>query len=78
MRGMPHALSEFRTRMGLSKAAIAARAKTSRQTIHRIEALKQMPSMALVRRLVDATDGVLRADDFMPPAKSANGDDGDG
>jgi DNA-binding XRE family transcriptional regulator len=65
---MQHALSEFRSRRGLSKAALAARAKTSRQTIHRIEAREQMPSMALVRRLVDATDGELRADDFMPPA----------
>jgi len=66
---MSHALAEFRTRKGLSKAAIAAKVGISRQSIHRIERGEQTPSLALVRRLVDATDGELRADDFMPPAE---------
>jgi len=63
---MQHALTNFRAKKNLSKAEIARRARTTRQTVHRVEKGEQTPSMDLVRRLIDACDGRLRADDFMP------------
>lgn len=65
-----HPLIEFRAKAKLSRAELALLAETTRQTIHRIEAGEQTPSLALVRRLVSVAQAkgeVLRADDFMPP-----------
>lgn len=67
----PHPLAKFRNKAKLSRAELALLAGTTRQTIHRIEAGEQTPSLALVRRLVSvAADRgqKLRADDFMPAA----------
>lgn len=66
---MAHPLAVFREKSGLSKQEIAARAKTTRQTIHRIESGDQLPSLGLVRRLMDVTG--LRADDFVPAREDA-------
>lgn len=62
---MAHALTKYREDAGLSKAKLAALAGTTRQTIHRIEAGEQTPSLALVRRLLNVTGRKVRADDFM-------------
>lgn len=72
---MTHPLLDFRMKKGLSRRALAALVRTSRQTIHRIENGAQTPSLALVGRLVDKADGELRADDFLPPAATV-GDGG--
>lgn len=65
---MDHPLIDFRKKNGLSRRAMAERVHTSRQTIHRIEKGDQTPSLALVGRIINATGGELRADDFLPPA----------
>ncbi len=71
---MGHALVKFRQDWGLSCAELASRAGTSRQTIHRIEAGKQTPSLALVSRLIAISAGGLRADDFLPDAATEDAD----
>jgi DNA-binding XRE family transcriptional regulator len=63
---MTHPLTKFREKTGLSMDQVAKAASTSRQTIHRIENWGQSPSLALVARLIAASDNRLRADDFMP------------
>ena len=65
-RIMAHPLTRFRQDSKLSRAALAKQVRTSRQTIHRIEKGDQTPSLDLVRRLVEAAGGKLRADDFFP------------
>ncbi len=60
-----HPLTIYRENAGLSVAALAALADTSRQSIHRIETGKQTPSLGLVARLLKAADGELEANDFM-------------
>jgi len=64
---MVHPLTQYRLAEGLSGEAVAKRAGTSRQTIHRIESGAQFPSLTLIRRLIDATGGAVTADDFLPP-----------
>jgi len=66
---MKHALTIFRKEQKLSQAAVARLARTSRQTIHRIERGEQTPSLDLVRRLIDASQRRLRADDFLPTSQ---------
>ena len=69
-----HPLTRFRQATKLSRAELARLAGTSRQTIHRIEAGKQTPSLALVGRLVKlAKDECreLRADDFLPASEAS-------
>lgn len=61
---MEHPLTTFRARKSLSRAAVAELAKTTRQTIFRIEAGQQTPSLGLVQRLVEVSGGELRGDDF--------------
>ena len=66
---MTHPLATFRQKSGLSKEALAKRVGTTRQSIHRIEAGKQTPSLALVSRLIEIAKEEsrdLRADDFLP------------
>lgn len=59
-------LRDYRTARGLSQGDFAKSVGVQKATISRIEKGKRTPSMALVSRMVEATDGVLRADDFMP------------
>jgi DNA-binding XRE family transcriptional regulator len=61
-----HPLREYRKKLGLSLDEIAARAGTTKSSVSRIELYQISPPLALVGRLVHATDGWLRPDDFMP------------
>jgi len=63
-------LREYRISLGLSQADLAASVGVQKATISRIEKGKRTPSMGLVARIVEASDGALSADDFLP-AKSA-------
>lgn len=70
----PHPLTRFRQASNLSRAELARLAGTSRQTIHRIEAGKQTPSLALVGRLVKLAKDECRdlsANDFLSDAGEA-------
>lgn len=59
-------LREYRAFKGLSQEDFAKSVGVQKATISRIEQGKRIPSMTLVSRMVEASDGFLRADDFMP------------
>jgi DNA-binding XRE family transcriptional regulator len=64
-----HPLTRFRQASKLSRSELARKVNTSRQSIYRIEAGKQTPSLALVSRLIEIAKEEsrdLRADDFLP------------
>lgn len=60
-----HPLTAYREKHGVSMEALAAIARTSRQTIFRIERFEQNPSIGLISKIIRATDGAIRADDFL-------------
>lgn len=66
-----HALTIYREKHDISVAQMARRVDTARQTIFRIERWEQVPSLGLVAKLIKATDGEVRADDFIPKTKAA-------
>jgi DNA-binding XRE family transcriptional regulator len=59
-------LREYRIARGLSQQSFAASVGVKKATISRIEKGKRVPSMGLVARIVEISDGELSADDFMP------------
>lgn len=66
-----HALTTYREKHGISVAQMAHRVDTVRQTIFRIERWEQSPSLVLVAKLIEATGGEVRADDFLPKTEAA-------
>ena len=66
---MEHALHHYRLKNSLSLQAFAERARTSKATLSRIENWKSSPSGALLRRIVEATNGEVQPNDFFdtPP-----------
>lgn len=68
---MTHPLEQYRSEAKLTRDALAKRAGTSRQTIHRIEVGGQTPSLNMIRKLVKASGGELSADDFMGVREAA-------
>lgn len=69
---MTHPLTRYLDDTDVGRADLARAAGTSRQTIYRIERGEQSPSLDLVARIIAATDGRLRADDFMPKRETAS------
>jgi transcriptional regulator with XRE-family HTH domain len=63
---MEHALTKFRRKHRLSVRDLAREVGVSAATVSRIETGKQNPSMALLVKLVEASKGKLKADDFLP------------
>lgn len=68
---MEHPLALYRKRNNVPAGEIAKLAKTTRQTVHRIENGDQTPSLDMVARLIEATNGALKADDFIRPGRAA-------
>ena len=66
-----HPLTIYRSTAGLSMKAMAMLSGTTRVSIFRIEKGRQWPSLALVRRLISASEGKLSANDFLPPEPNA-------
>jgi len=64
-------LRAFRISKGLSQQDLAASVGVQKAAISRIEKGQRVPSMGLVARLVDMSDGELSADDFLPLAPSS-------
>jgi len=60
-----HPLRRYRAEQGVSATGMALRADTSRGTIHRIESRTLAPSLKLVKRILRASNWMLRADDFI-------------
>ena len=59
-----HPLRAYRDRAGLSLEDLAKKSDTTRATLSRIENGRQNPSMALVSRIVMATNGEMKPNDF--------------
>src|SRR5574343_621147 len=62
---MAHPLKAYRGRLGLGVTEFARQAGTTRQTIHRIESGRMIPSLSMIARIRDVTNGAVRADDFL-------------
>jgi transcriptional regulator with XRE-family HTH domain len=59
-------LRAYRIAKGLSQQDFAASVGVKKSAISRIEQGKRVPSMGLVARIVELSEGELSADDFMP------------
>jgi transcriptional regulator with XRE-family HTH domain len=59
-------LRAYRISRGLSQQDFAASVGVKKSAISRIEKGKRVPSMGLVARIVELSEGELSADDFMP------------
>lgn len=68
---MTHPLARYLSRHGLSLRAFAQEAETTATTLSRIINYKQSPSMAMMGKISDATNGAVQPNDFRPPAQAA-------
>lgn len=64
-------LKDWRKQNGLSMERAAEILDLSQSTISRIEAGKQWPDKATVLKIVELTDGLVTANDFVNPAPTA-------
>lgn len=62
---MTHPLKAYRIAKNMSLEELAALARSSTASLSRIENGRQEPSLALIRRLKEVTDGAVAADDFI-------------
>ena len=60
-----HPLRKYRTDRGIRLKTMAKDAHGCKSTLSRIERGKQNPSFDLMRRLIEASGGALRPEDFM-------------
>lgn len=60
-----HPLREYRTKEGLTLAALAARVGVQVPALSKIENWKQLPSMGLAARIQEATGGAVTPNDFL-------------
>jgi transcriptional regulator with XRE-family HTH domain len=58
-------LDEYLTKHGHGEADLAARANTSAASINRIRHGEQTPSAEMMRSIVEATKGIVTADDLL-------------
>lgn len=65
-------LRAYRIAKGLSQEDLAASVGVKKSTVSRIEQGKRVPSMGLVARFVELSEGELSADDFMPTMSPAS------
>jgi transcriptional regulator with XRE-family HTH domain len=69
MDSTTHPLTRYRKRSRLTLEAYAARVGTSKSWLSRIEAYSDMPSTALINRIIQESAGKLSANDFFAPAR---------
>jgi len=69
--GMTHPLRQFRITHGITLEQLARSTGTTAATLSRIECGLRLPSAMLMRKLVEATNGKVRADDFLLGLKAA-------
>lgn len=65
-----HPLKSYRDEVGISAALLGERLGLTRQSIHRIENGRQVPSSEVLRRVETATGGKVTPNDIikaMPP-----------
>jgi transcriptional regulator with XRE-family HTH domain len=68
--GMTHPLRTYRHKVGITLDRLASQVGAAKSTLSRIEGGTRFPSVDLISRLVVASDGLLRADDFLPVRQS--------
>lgn len=66
-----HPLRTYRQKTDISLAKLAEKVGTTRASLSRIECGRQTPSLDLVSRIIKATGGKLKADDFLPRRSAA-------
>ncbi len=71
MEPISHPLTRFRELAGISVADFAKQVGTTRQSIFRIEKWEQTPSLGLVSKMCAATNGTLKASDFISAHEAA-------
>jgi transcriptional regulator with XRE-family HTH domain len=64
MRNTQHPLRKYRRDTGISLEDLAKETNVHKSSISRIERGKQSPSIALMRRLIEASKGALSPNDF--------------
>lgn len=65
---MEHALKKFRTDANMTLAKFGEQVGASKGFLSRIENGRQRPSIDLIERIIAATAGAVRADDFLSGA----------
>ena len=60
-----HPLKTFRIQRRLSQESVAAAVKVSKSTISRIETRHQTPTLGVIERLIEFSEGALSADSFL-------------
>lgn len=65
MKASLHPLRIWRKQHALTLDAVAATARTTGSSLSRIERGRQKPSLDLMERLIGASGGALRAEDFL-------------
>lgn len=64
---MAHVLRQYREGAGISVADFSKALSVSRQSLYRIEAGDQTPSVDLLRRIVEVTSGAVTPNDMLLP-----------
>lgn len=72
MEAAVHPLKAYRDRNGISLAKLAEAAGTTRQSLFRIEAGTQSPTLEMMARICAATDNEVTANDFMSANRVSN------
>lgn len=66
-----HPLRSYRHKQELALEVLAERVGVTRQSLSRIELGKQNPSLDLIDKLVKATGGRVKAEDFLPSRRAS-------
>lgn len=64
---MEHALRKYRRTAHLTLDQLGHRVGVSKGFLSKIEKWRQMPSLKVAQKIVEATDGLVRVNDFMKP-----------
>ena len=67
-----HPMKAWRRGQKLSLDALAKSVRASKSTLSRIETYAADPSVSLIRRICDASDGKLTANDFVSQLQQAS------
>ena len=66
---MEHALRKYRKTAHVTLNELGLRVGVSKGFLSKIEKGHQMPSLKVAQKIIDATDGFVRIDDFLKPSQ---------
>jgi len=67
-----HPLRAYREQRNLSLETLAASVGTTKQCLSRVELWQQSPSVSLLRRIHEATNGAVTPNDIILPADASS------